>query len=180
MNPIVSTTAMPLFVLCAVPVFVILFLMILSTLRHIPLFDGNTAVVLALCITLLCMVGLHQVFIQPGNAEAATASDVQPPLNFLLWPYAAMALAMLFAFCLSLVHRMLGSRGCARLRAEIAKHKERLAALRQSHQRAPWDSISRRLFRSHEEGPCGTVEHSTPLKKIQTDQQNKEIRKWKS
>jgi|GEM_PF-803833 Flp pilus assembly protein TadB len=180
MNAISSSAAASMVMLCAVPVFVILFLMILRTLRHMPLFDGNDPVVLAVCITLLCMVGLHQAFVQSASAEAAPADGAQRPLDFLLLPYTAMALAMLLAFCLLLLLKVARSQGYARLRTEIAKRRERLGALRDPSGQAVRDSISRRPSWSHDEDRCGPVEHSHRLKELRTDLQKKEIRKWNS
>ena len=180
MNAIGSLVLPPVFVLCAVPVFVILFAIILRTLRHIPLFDGSNPVVLALCVTLLCMIGLHQVFVQPAAAEAAPANDARRSLDFLLLPYTAMALAMLLAFCLLLLHKVVRSQGYARVRAEIAKRRDHLAALRDLSKRALQDAMPRKPSRPHDKGRCGPVKHSNRLKELGTDLQKKEIRKWNS
>jgi hypothetical protein len=178
MNAINSSNLAPMVVLCAVLVFVILFAIILRTLRQIPLFGRNNVVVLALCVTLLCMLGLHQVFVQPAGTEAARADDAHRSLDFLLLPYTAMALAMLLALCLLLLHKVLRSQAYARLRAEIAKRRERLAALRDSPKRTMQDSISPRPSRPHHEERCGPVEHSIRAKELGTDLQKMEIRKW--
>ena len=178
MNPIGPSVAAPMFVLCAVAVFVILFAIILRTLRQMPFFDGSNPVPVAVCVTLLCILGLHQVFVQPAGTETAPADDARRSLDFLLLPYTAMALAMLLALCLLLLDKVVRSRGYARLRTEIVKRRERLAALRDSSKRAPQDCISRRSSRSHDEDRCGPVEHSTRAKELRTDLQKMEIRKW--
>ena len=178
MNPIGPSVAAPMFVLCAVAVFVILFAIILRTLRQMPFFDGSNPVPVAVCVTLLCIIGLHQVFVQPAGTEAAPADDAHRSLDFLLLPYAAMALAMLFAFCLLLLDKMVKSQASARLRTEISRRRERLAALRDSSKRTPQDSISPRPSRLHNEDRSGPVEHSNRLKELGTDLQKMEIRKW--
>lgn len=178
MNAIGSLALSLVFVLCAVPVFVILFVIILRTLRQMPLFDGNNPIALALCVTLPCMLGLHQVFVQPAAAEAAPADDAQRPLDFPLLPYTAMALAMLLALCLLLLDKMAISRGYARLQAEMARRRERLAALRDSSKRAPQDCTSRRPSWSHDEDRSGPVEHSHSAKELGTNLQKMEIRRW--
>jgi NADH:ubiquinone oxidoreductase subunit 5 (subunit L)/multisubunit Na+/H+ antiporter MnhA subunit len=174
MNTVVAMAGVSMAVLCAVPVFVILFAIISRTLRRMPLFDGNNVIVLALCVTMLCMIGLHRVFVQPPGAEAATADDTHRPLDFLLLPYTVMALAMLLAFCFLLLPKVVRSQGYARLRAEIVNRRERLAALRDSSRQAVQDAIPRRSSRSHDEGRCGPVEHSNRLKELRTDLQKKE------
>jgi len=179
MNAIGSSPLAPVFVWCAVLVSVILFAIILRTLRHIPLFDGSNPVVLALCVMLLCMVGLHGVFVQPVSTEAAPADDARRSLDFLLLPYTAMALAMLLAFCLLLLLKVARSQGYTRLRTELAKRRERLGALRDPSGQAVRDSISRRPSWSHDEDRSGPLEHSNRAKELGTDLQKMEIRKWK-
>jgi phosphotransferase system glucose/maltose/N-acetylglucosamine-specific IIC component len=179
MNAINSFNLTPLVVLCAVPVFVILFVIILRTLRQMPLFDENNPVVLAVCVTLLCIIGLHHVFVQPAGTEAATADDAHRSLDFLLLPYTAMAMAMLLALCLLLLDKMVRSQASARLRTEMARRREHLAALRDSSKRTPQDSISPRPSRPHDEDRSGPVKHSNRLKELGTDLQKMEIRKWK-
>jgi phosphotransferase system glucose/maltose/N-acetylglucosamine-specific IIC component len=179
MNAIGSLALSLVFVLCTVPVFVILFAIILRTLRQMPLFDGNDPVVLAVCITLLCMVGLHQAFVQSASAEAAPTDDARRSMDFLLLPYTAMAPAMLLALCLLLLDKVVKSRGYARLQTEIVNRRERLAALRDSSKRAPQDCILRRPSWSHDEDRSGPLEHSNRAKELGTDLQKMEIRKWK-
>ena len=95
MNAIDSSNFAPMFVLCAVAIFVILFAIILRTLRQMPFFYGSNPVPIAVCVTLLCILGLHQLFVQPAGTETAPADDARRSLDFLLLPYTAMALAML-------------------------------------------------------------------------------------
>ena len=179
MNAIDSSNLAPMVVLCAVSIFVILFAIILRTLRQMPFFDGSNPVPIAVCVTLLCILGLHQLFVQPAGTETAPADDARRSLDFLLLPYTAMALAMLLALCLLLLDKVVKSRGYARLRTEIVKRRERLAALRDSSKRAPQDCISPRPSWSHDEDRCGSVKHSKRAKELVTDLQKMEIRKWK-
>lgn len=180
MNAIGSLALPPVFVLCAVPVFVILFAIILRTLRHISLFDGSNPVVLALCVTLLCMIGLHQVFVQPAAAEAAPANDARRSLDFLPLPYTTMPLAVLLVFCLLLLHKVVRSPGYAKLQGQIAKRRDHLAVLRDASKRALQDAMPHRPSRPHDEGRCDPVKHSNRLKELGTDLQKKESRKWNS
>ena len=106
MNAIDSSNLAPMVVLCAVSIFVILFAIILRTLRQMPFFDGSNPVPIAVCVTLLCILGLHQLFVQPAGTETAPADDARRSLDFLLLPYTAMALAMLLALCLLLLDKV--------------------------------------------------------------------------
>ncbi len=174
MNTIISAVGIPILVLCTVPIFVILFLIILRTLRQIPLFDGNIAVVVALCAALLCMVGLHRTFVQSSTREAATANDPQPSLDFLLLPYTAMALAMLCVLLLLFIQKLTGHRGLTHLWADLAKRGKCADALRESPEPKRRDSVFCGPSRPHENDQRGPMEHSTHRKKIRTDFPNKE------
>jgi hypothetical protein len=50
-------------VLCGLPIFVILFAVISTALKQTSLFGRNTAVVVALCTALLCMIGMGRTFL---------------------------------------------------------------------------------------------------------------------
>lgn len=62
------------YALCAVPIAVILFLMILRTVRQIPQF-GDKATVISVCVTLLCMIGLYRTFVDPTRDEPVPTPD---------------------------------------------------------------------------------------------------------
>ena len=90
----------PLVVLGAV--FVILFMIISTTLKRAALFRGKTAIVVALAVSVLCIVGLCQ-FLGPGDKTAAVPLKEDKSgigLHFILLPYATLAIAMLLALLL--------------------------------------------------------------------------------
>ena len=108
MNTIGSTTATSMFVLCALPIFVILFAAILASLQRSAMFGKNTTIAVALCATLLCMFGLYETFVRPGNANETDASREGAGFDFLLIPYVALALAILTMFLLLFIRKVLG------------------------------------------------------------------------
>lgn len=95
MNAIISTTEIPMSAVCvAVPIFVVLFVAILMALRQSSMFDKPTAVVVASCVAVLCLLGMFRVVVVPTSGVVAdAANDSHPLLNTILLPYAAMALS---------------------------------------------------------------------------------------
>ena len=94
-------------------VFAILFITIFTTLKRASLFGGGTAAIVALCVSLLCIVGLYQ-FLGPGHKtpELPVRDDKSGiGLHTILLPYATLAIAMLLAlFLLFLLNAFRGER----------------------------------------------------------------------
>lgn len=176
MNTVIAIAGVSIGVLCGASIFVILFVVIAKTLQQMAMFNKNTAIVVALCTTLLCMVGLYRTFVQPSSANAAATQDVPPSLEFLLWPYTVMALAILCVLLVLFVRGLVGHRGHARLRTDYAGRGKGTEASRESPRRVMWDSVSGRPSRTYKEGPCGRVGDGGRLKKLRTDFESKEIR----
>lgn len=177
MNTINSATGIPILVLCAVPIFVILFLAILSSIQQMGLFKRTGAVVMAVCVTLLCMIGLYQTFVQPAGTEAAAPNSPPRSLDFLLLPYAAMALAMLSVLLFLFVQRLIGRRESTRQHTDLAKHRRPARVPGESPGREGADSRRRRLPGPHKGKPPSRSKYSEDRNRIRTDQQNKEILK---
>lgn len=92
-----SILSEPILFLGVVSIFVILFLIILNVLQQMSFFKGKTATIVALCISLLCILGLHQYFfVTTEIGEISENSENSgTELNIILLPYAALALAIL-------------------------------------------------------------------------------------
>ncbi len=73
-----------------ITIFIILFLAINNTLKNIPFFQDINPVVMSVCITILCLIGMHQ--------ELKTAKE--SGFDFILLPYAALGLAILLTLLL--------------------------------------------------------------------------------
>ena len=108
MNTIGSTTAVALFVLCAVPIFVILYVVISDSLQRSALFGKNATVAVAFCATFLCMLGLYETLASRGNTNQTDVGGGVTGFDFLLIPYAALALAILTMFLLLFIRKVLG------------------------------------------------------------------------
>jgi len=87
--------------LCLAAIFVILFAIIAKTLKEMSFFQKKTAIVVALCVSLLCIIGLYQSFFTIDKThEVVHQGDKIGILPFLLLPYTALALAILLLLLL--------------------------------------------------------------------------------
>lgn len=177
MNTVVAIAEVSIGVLCGALVFVILFVVIAKTLQKMAMFNKSTAIVVAVCTTLLCMVGLYRTFVQPSRDDGTVTQDMPPSLEFLLWPYTVLALAILGVLLVLFARGLMSRCGRAPLSTDFARRGKGTEASRESPRRAMRDSVSGRPSRTYKEGPCGRVGDGDRLKKPRTDLQNKEIRK---
>ena len=101
MNEYISILPEIMLVLSAVAVFAILFVTILKVLREAGFFKGRTAVLIALCVALLCIVGLSE-FVVPNGLHGGPEPTVKTrgTLDYLLLPYVALAVAILVSHLL--------------------------------------------------------------------------------
>jgi len=76
-------------------IFVVIFLAVLKILKNVSLFSGNTAVILASCVAVLCIVGLAQLLVEPRTQYHAleAGQNVKPTASYELLPYVALAVA---------------------------------------------------------------------------------------
>ena len=76
-------------------IFIVLFLAVLKILKNVSLFDGNTAVIMASCVAVLCIVGLAQLLVAPRTQYRAVEAgqNVKPAGRYELLPYVALAVA---------------------------------------------------------------------------------------
>jgi len=104
----VQTTSIlsePILFLVVVCIFVILLLTILNVLKQMSFFKGKTAVIVAACVSLLGIIGLHQYFfVTTGIGGISDKSENSGTgLNIILLPYAALVLAILLLIFLFFV-----------------------------------------------------------------------------
>lgn len=99
-----------MWLLCLLPISVILFAAILASLQRSAMFGKNTTIAVALCATLLCMFGLYETFVRPGNAGETDASREGTGFDFVLIPYVTLALAILAVLLLLFVQKVPGRR----------------------------------------------------------------------
>jgi len=84
-------------------IFIVLFTVILTTLRRAEPFPRGANVTLAICASLLAMIGMLRTFGQVGETAKNSGGTW---LDFILLPYTAMAIAMLLVLLLLLLDRL--------------------------------------------------------------------------
>lgn len=93
-----------IFILTAAGVFVLLFVAILHVLRQYSSFGHVTAVVAALCVSILCMIGLKHFLLSgegiPTVVPYATKSDNQTGIEIILLPYIVLAIVIILVVLL--------------------------------------------------------------------------------
>lgn len=97
-----------MWLLCVLPIFVILYGVISGSLQRSALFGKNATVAVALSATFLCVLGLYETLAPQGNANQNDAGRRGTEFDFLLIPYAALALAILAMFLLLFIRKVLG------------------------------------------------------------------------
>jgi hypothetical protein len=120
-------------------VFVLLFAVIWNTLKRSSIFPENICLVLAVCVSLLCIIGLFnpgqtKAKLMTGNKFFIKDSPTTQPIeltdqakpdkkkiNFILLPYAALAISILFALILLMLQK--GSAQLKKLMGIYAKIK---------------------------------------------------------
>lgn len=146
MKTLVGTLALTEFgqaaeVVVGAVIFVILFTVILTTLKRVAVFSNGVKVTLAVCVSLLAIIGINRSFSQTAPASSGRGSGGW--LDFLLLPYTAMAIAMLLVLLLLLLRRIgpLGTQTLRRPKQDICQEPPDHAAgrdardeRRQSHQ----------------------------------------------
>ncbi len=171
MNTIISTAAASIYMLCAVPVAVILFVIIWRAVQQVPMFS-RSPVVITVCVTLLCMIGLYQTFVLPGDPETVASRDVRPLLLFVLIPYTALALAILCTLLLLFIRRLKGRHGHTYLRFDRANRRQCGDGLSKSAALKACNSLWRALTDLYERRQSGGS--SSDLKRMQDDWPTKE------
>ncbi len=108
-------------VLFGVAVFVIVLTTVYKTL-HETLFQGRTAILMALAVSVLCIVGMYQLLGTPGDSSSGleTGNKTNVTLNYILLPYVALAVAILLSQLLLFASKIL----LAEKPAAIAKSAE--------------------------------------------------------
>ncbi len=114
MKALLLTFTTPMLALCAVAIFVILFATIPRTLKEISLFTRGTSVVVALCVSVLCTMGLKHFLLsgEGGHTVSGHASEInsQTGIEIIVLPYAALAIAILLCLLLLAIARIFAGR----------------------------------------------------------------------
>ena len=100
--------------LISATVFAILFTVILTTLRRAEVFPAGANVTLAICASLLAVIGILGMFDDVGRPPKDAIGGSW--IDALLLPYTAMGVAILLLILLLLIGKVLSARGRAHSR----------------------------------------------------------------
>ena len=112
-----------LLLLCCAATFTILFVIIHKILKQMSIFQGPVAVIVAICVSLLSVMGLSRFFVIADVACKTTENRHDITLDFILLPYTALALAIILVLLLSFVSRIFKNHRMNKSCKEISRRR---------------------------------------------------------
>ncbi len=109
MDALMSLLGDGMALLIGAAIWAILFVVILEVLKKALPFSDWATYVIAVCVSLLSVIGMHRML--AGAPSHSAGTDEKDPFGFLLLPYAAMGISMLLVLLLMFLRRMLPRRG---------------------------------------------------------------------
>ena len=109
--------------MCGTIIFVLLFVTILNVLKQTSIFRGATAVVIAICVSLLSVIGLSQFFVitEVSCETEVNCHSFNFDLDFILLPYVALALSVLLILLFRFMRRIFRNNKTKHSRKEISR-----------------------------------------------------------
>jgi hypothetical protein len=98
----------PLLLLVGGLLFVLLFGAIQQALKISSFFRGPSSYVIATCVSLLCMISLFRPFVR---GKVVTRGGESGVVDFIMLPYAALAIAVLLVLLFLAFNRVFGASG---------------------------------------------------------------------
>jgi len=105
--------------LSGMAIFTIIFVITHKTLKQMSIFQGPTTVLVAICVSLLSVIGLSRFFVIADAACKTTANRHDITLDFIILPYTALAFAIILVLLLSFVSRIFKNHRMNKLRKDI-------------------------------------------------------------
>ena len=111
----------PIFLLCVAAIWAIIFLTVWKALGQ-TLFKGNTAVIVALCVSLLSIIGLvHLGAGGDGLKNINNEGRAGNILEFILLPYTVLGIAIILLLLLAFIAKMVRSERVKRYSEETKR-----------------------------------------------------------
>ena len=104
---------------CSVFIFVILFIMIHTALKHSQMFSGRIIGAVSFCVTSLCMIAMGMMFVSPQTRGDPPAPTESPEMRVILPLYAALGVFLLLMFLLMSLGKLFGSGKTGKLVEEL-------------------------------------------------------------
>jgi len=96
----------PILPVCGIAVFIILFLTIHASVKKSQFSQERSVTAVAICVTLLCLIGMYQTFFPSGSGEGLNEDNGHPGTHPLLIPYAALGISILLMLLLMLLTKL--------------------------------------------------------------------------
>jgi len=109
--------------LSGVAIFTIPFVIIHKVLKQISIFQGPAVVIVAICVSLLSVIGLSRFFVITDVACKTTENRRDITLDFIFLPYIALALAIILLLLLLFVNRISRNRRMNKSCKEISRKR---------------------------------------------------------
>ena len=84
-------------------IFAILVIPLFIAIQKMAIFNGKTNIVMAICVCLLCIIGMLELLPSTQPAHMAESSKDYHKLDFLLLPYAALGITLLLIMLLAFI-----------------------------------------------------------------------------
>ena len=126
MKEAVSYFGVPILFLALGAIFILLFAVIRQVLKEVSFFKGNTAVIIALCVSLLSTIGLSQLSAGGDGLREANNSEGRTGgiLDFILLLYAALGITILLLLLLRFIAKIFRSERVKRYSEETMHCKK--------------------------------------------------------
>jgi len=136
----------PILFLALAAIFILLFVVISKVLKEVSFFKGNAAVIIALCVSLLSIIGFSQLVaggdgLREVNNKGGRAGNI---LEFILLPYTVLGIAIILLLFIAFIAKIF--RG-----EKVKKYSEEIKCGRMK-QHCPLESASKARKKSNEEG----------------------------
>lgn len=133
---VISTAGILILVLAVLPIFVILRVAISTALKQASIFGRRTAVMVAVCIALLCIISMGQTFLPAEAAKDISGQSDPMGIDLVLLPYAALGIAiMLVLLLLVLFNRLTYRDKLHKAAKDIVRRSKSACGLRDRRER---------------------------------------------
>jgi len=147
MNAVISFLPTLALLVTLAAIFVVVFLAVLKILKNVSLFSGHTAVIMASCVAVLCIVGLAQLLVAPHVQyhKLEGGQKVESSGGYELLPYVALsvAAAVILSQLLLIGGNVSPEEARQELLTERQRHAETPRATRKSRTREKTDATRR-------------------------------------
>jgi len=184
MNEVISTISGPVLLGVFAALWGIIFLVVWQVLRENGLFGKRIAAAVAMCVSLLAVVGIYQIFFAAKAGKDASGSSGQTGVGLVLLPYTVLGIAILVLLLLVFLTKL--ARGYERknLPTDVLKRtessfqskyqEERLASVNRQKKRYANPGRETRMARGRQ---TRTQVNSDRIRQIETNVKTNDVQR---